>query len=42
MKYLIVNSHPYDGSFNAALRERLREDLKSEGHEVNEIGRAHV
>lgn len=37
MRYLIINSHPYDGSFNAALRKRIKEELKLEGHEVNEI-----
>lgn len=37
MKYLIINSHPYDGSFNAGLRERLTKDLTADGHIVEEL-----
>ncbi len=34
MKYLIVTSHPYDKSFNAAVAKNLESEAKKKGYEV--------
>lgn len=37
MKYLIISSHPYAGSFNAGIAEMLKKTAKTKGHDVSEI-----
>lgn len=35
MKYLIITSHPYRGSFNAAVVKEIKEHLEQKGNAVN-------
>lgn len=37
MKYLLINSHPYEGSFNANAAKAFTEPAKQKGHSVKEI-----
>ena len=37
MKYLIITSHPYEGSFNAAAANAVREAAAKKGHEVRTV-----
>lgn len=37
MNYLIVNSHPYNGSFNAGAVNTIKETANSKGHNVTVI-----
>lgn len=37
MKYLIISSHPYNGSFNAGVAKSIKETAEQKGHEVSKI-----
>jgi NAD(P)H dehydrogenase (quinone) len=37
MNYLIISSHPYDGSFNAGVAKTAKEILEQKGHKVEHI-----
>ncbi|HMM06910.1 MAG TPA: NAD(P)H-dependent oxidoreductase [Clostridiales bacterium] len=37
MKYLVISSHPYKGSFNAAATKAIMETASEKGHDIKEI-----
>ena len=37
MNYLIIKSHPYNGSFNEGTAKAIKETAESKGHDVSEI-----